>query len=70
MASATPTGVGAVGDTASRISTPSLPSLTDNASLDLPEFENSLLELNSNDSPPYDQPTIQGLISDEHQYEN
>ena len=70
MASATPTGVGAMGDTASRISTPSLPSLPDEASLDLPEFENSLLDLNSNDSPPYDQPTIQGLISDEHPREN
>ena len=70
MASATPSGVGAMGDTASRISTPSLPSLPDEASLDLPEFENSLLDLNSNDSPPYDQPTIQGLISDEHPHEN
>ena len=59
-----------MGDTASRISTPSLPSLPDEASLDLPEFENSLLDLNSNDSPPYDQPTIQGLISDEHPREN
>ena len=38
--------------------------------LDLPEFDNSLLDLQSDDAPPYDQPTIQGLISDEHRNES
>jgi len=70
MASATPVGVEAVGETASNLSTPSLPSIEDNISLDLPDFDNSVLELDSDDSPPYDQPTIQGLISDEHRSKN
>ena len=70
MAAATPTGVDAVGSTASSLSTPQLPSLGEDVSLDLPEFDNSLLELDSDEAPPYDQPTIQGLISDEHRNEN
>ena len=50
--------------------TPQLPSLGEDIPLDLPEFDNSLLDLDSDDAPPYDQPTIQGLISDEHRNEN
>ncbi|MGA0331987.1 MAG: hypothetical protein ACO3MI_06445 [Candidatus Poseidoniaceae archaeon] len=70
MAAATPTGVDAVGSTASSLSTPQLPSLSEDVSLDFPEFDNRLLELDSDPTPPYDQPTIQGLISDEHRNEN
>jgi len=66
MASATPTGIEAVSDTASSLSPPSLPTLSDDVAVDITEFDNSLLEIDSNDSPPYDQPTIQGLISEEH----
>lgn len=66
MASATPTGIEAVSDTASSLSPPSLPTLSDDVAVDITEFDNSLLEIGSNDSPPYDQPTIQGLISEEH----
>jgi hypothetical protein len=66
MASATPTGIEAVSDTASSLSPPSLPTLSDDVGIDITEFDNSLLEIDSNDSPPYDQPTIQGLISEEH----
>ena len=66
MASATPSGVDMVSDTASSLSPPSLPSLSEEIPLDLPEFENNLLELDADESPPYDQPTIQGLLSDDH----
>jgi hypothetical protein len=66
MASATPTGIEAVSDTTSSLSPPSLPTLSDDVAVDITEFDNSLLEIGSNDSPPYDQPTIQGLISEEH----
>ena len=55
-----------VSDTASSLSPPSLPSLSEEIPLDLPEFENNLLELDADESPPYDQPTIQGLLSDDH----
>ena len=70
MASATPPGVETVSETASSISTPALPSIPEEVPIELPEFDNSLLELDSGESPPYDQPTIQGLISDEHRQEN
>jgi hypothetical protein len=70
MASATPTGVDAVSETASALNTPSLPSIPEDVPLDLPEFDNSLLQMDSNDSPPYDQPTIQGLISEDHRSQN
>ena len=70
MASATPTGVDAVTETASGMSTPALPTISEDVPIELPEFDNSLLDLDSGDSPPYDQPTIQGLISDEHRNEN
>ena len=70
MASATPTGVDAVSETASSISTPALPSIAEEVPVELPEFDNNLLELDSHETPPYDQPTIQGLISDEHRQEN
>ena len=66
MASATPSGVDMMSDTASSLSPPSLPSLSEEIPLDLPEFENNLLELDADESPPYDQPTIQGLLSDDH----
>ena len=66
MASATPSGVDMVSDTASSLSPPSLPSLSEEIPLDLPEFENNMLELDADESPPYDQPTIQGLLSDDH----
>ncbi len=66
MASATPSGVDMVSDTASSLSPPSLPSLSEEIPLDLPEFENNLLEPDAGESPPYDQPTIQGLLSDDH----
>ena len=45
MAAATPTGVDAVGSTASSLPTPQLPSLSEDVSLDFPEFDNRLLEL-------------------------
>lgn len=70
MASATPTGVDAVRETTSSLSTPSLPILEEDRVLDLPAFDNSLLEIESDESPPYDQPTIQGLLSEEHRQEN
>jgi hypothetical protein len=70
MASATPTGVDAVSETASSISTPALPSISEEVPVELPEFDNSLLEFDSEETPPYEQPTIQGLISDEHRQEN
>jgi len=70
MASATPTGVDALASTTSNLTPPSLPSLEGDIPLDLPEFDNGLLDLQSDDAPPYDQPTIQGLISDEHRDEN
>jgi len=70
MASATPTSVDAVSETASAFSTPSIPSIPEEMPLDLPEFDNSLLQMDSKDSPPYDQPTIQGLISDDHRPQN
>lgn len=70
MASATPTGVDALASTTSNLTPPSLPSLEGDIPLDLPEFDNGLLDLQSDDAPPYDQPTIQGLISDEHRNEN
>ncbi len=66
MASATPTGVEAVSETTSSLSPPSLPTLSDDVAVDLPEFDNSVLEIESTDSPPYDQPTIQGLISEDY----
>ena len=56
MASATPTGVEAVSETTSSLSPPSLPKLSDDVTVDLPEFDNSVLEIESTDSPPYDQP--------------
>ena len=70
MAAATPTGVDALASTTSNLTPPSLPTLESDIPLDLPEFENSLLDMQSDDAPPYDQPTIQGLISDEHRNEN
>ena len=70
MAAATPTGVGALASTTPNLTPPSLPSLESDIPVDLPEFDNSLLDLQSDDAPPYDQPTIQGLISDEHRNEN
>jgi len=70
MASATPTGVDALASTTSNLTPPSLPSFEGDIPLDLPEFDNGLLDLQSDDAPPYDQPTIQGLISDEHRDEN
>ncbi len=62
MASATPTTVDAV----SSVSAPSLPSLPEDMPLDLPDFDNTLLSSESESTPPLDQPTISGLISDEH----
>ena len=70
MAAATPTGVDALASTTPNLTPPSLPSLESDIPVDLPEFDNSLLDLQSDDAPPYDQPTIQGLISDEHRNEN
>ena len=70
MAAATPTGVDALARTTSNLTPPSLPTLEGDMPLDLPEFENSLLDLQTDDAPPYDQPTIQGLISDEHRNES
>ena len=70
MAAATPTGVDALASTTSNLTPPSLPTLEGDMTLDLPEFDNSLLDLQSDDAPPYDQPTIQGLISDEHRNES
>ena len=70
MAAATPTGVDALASTTSNFTPPSLPTLEGDMPLDLPEFDNSLLDLQSGDAPPYDQPTIQGLISDEHRNES
>ena len=69
MAAATPTGVDALASTTSNLTPPSLPTLEGDMPLDLPEFDNSLLDLQTDDAPPYDQPTIQGLISDEHRSE-
>ncbi|CAI8360962.1 MAG: Uncharacterised protein [Candidatus Poseidoniaceae archaeon] len=69
MASATPGGVDAIASTTSNLKPPSLPLLEGDIPLDLPEFDNSLLDLQSDDAPPYDQPTIQGLILDEHRNE-
>ena len=62
MASATPSTVDAV----SSVSAPSLPSLPNDIPLDLPDFDNDLLSNESESTPPFDQPTISGLISDEH----
>ena len=62
MASATPSTVDAV----SSLSAPSLPSLPNDVPLDLPDFDNDLLSNESESTPPFDQPTIRGLISDEH----
>ncbi len=70
MAAATPSGVDALASTTSNLNPPSLPSLEGDIPLDLPEFDNSLLDVQSDDTPPYDQPTIQGLISDEHRSEH
>ena len=70
MASATPTGVDAIASSTSNLTPPSLPSLESDIPLDLPKFDNSLLDLQGDDAPPYDQPTIQGLISDEHRNEH
>ena len=70
MAAATPTGVDALASTTSNLAPPSLPTLEGDMPLDLPEFDNSLLDLQTDDAPPYDQPTIQGLISDEHRNES
>ena len=70
MAAATPTGVDALASTTSNLTPPSLPTLEGDMPLDLPEFDNSLLDLQTDDAPPYDQPTIQGLISDEHRNES
>ena len=70
MAAATPSGVDALTSTTSNLNPPSLPSLEGDIPLDLPEFDNSLLDVQSDDAPPYDQPTIQGLISDEHRREH
>ena len=70
MAAATPTGVDALASTTSNLTPPSLPTLEGDIPLDLPEFDNSLLDLQTDDAPPYDQPTIQGLISDEHRNES
>ena len=70
MAAATPTGVDALASTTSNLTPPSLPTLEGDMPLDLPEFDNSLLDLQTDDAPPYDQPTIQGLISDEHHNES
>ena len=70
MAAATPTGVDALASTTPNLTPPSLPSLESDIPGVLPEFDNSLLDLQSDDVPPYDQPTIQGLISDEHRNEN
>ena len=66
MASATPTSVDAVQETTSNLSTPSLPSLEQDPVIDLPEFDNSLLQVETEESPPYDQPAIQGLLPEEH----
>ena len=62
MASATPTTVDAV----SSVSSPTLPSLPDEMPLDLPDFDNTLLSNDEESPPPFDQPTISGLISEEH----
>ncbi len=70
MAAATPSGVDALASTTSNLNPPSLPSLEGDIPLDLPEFDNSLLDVQSDDAPPYDQPTIQGLISNEHRSEH
>ena len=70
MAAATPTGVDALASTTPNLTPPSLPSLESDIPGVLPEFDNSLLDLQSDDVPPYDQPTIQGLISDEHRNES
>ena len=70
MAAATPSGVDALATTSSNLTPPALPSLEGDIPMDLPEFDNGLLELQSDNPPPYDQPTIQGLISDEHRSEN
>ena len=70
MAAATPSGVDALATTSSNLTPPALPSLEDDIPMDLPEFDNGLLELQSENPPPYDQPTIQGLISDEYRSEN
>jgi len=70
MAAATPSGVDALATTSSNLTPPALPSLEGDIPMDLPEFDNGLLELQSENPPPYDQPTIQGLISDEHRSEN
>jgi hypothetical protein len=69
MAAATPTGVDALASTTSNLTPPSLPTLEGEMPLEFPEFDNSLLDLPSDDAPPYDQPTIQGLISEEHRNE-
>ena len=70
MAAATPTGVDALASTTPNLTPPSLPSLESDIPVDLLGVDNSLLDLQSDDAPPYDQPTIQGLISDEHRNEN
>ena len=70
MAAATPTGVDALASTTSNLTPPSLPTLEGEMPLEFPEFDNNLLDLPSDDAPPYDQPTIQGLISEEHRNEN
>mgnify|MGYP003326377910 CR=1 FL=1 len=62
MASATPTTVDAV----SSVSSPTLPSLPDEVPLDLPDFDNTLLSNDEDSTPPFEQPTIRGLISEEH----
>ena len=66
MASATPTSIDAVQETTSNLSTPSLPSLEEEPVIDLPEFDNSLVQVETEESPPYDQPAIQGLLPEEH----
>jgi hypothetical protein len=62
MASATPSTV----DVVSHVSSPSLPSLPSDVPIDLPDFDNDLLSSESESTPPFDQPTIRGLISDDH----